>query len=66
MRSRVDDDPNVVVLLGMSRMQLGFVPSVFEKELPRYHVVNLSQEGAASMATPRTCPNLSADFTLTA
>jgi len=34
-----------IVLLGGSRIQLGFVPSVFEQNFPEYHIVQLAISG---------------------
>ena len=37
-----------VVLLGASRMQIGFVPEVLEEKFPEYEVVQLAIEGRVS------------------
>ncbi len=41
MRTRVDDDPGTVVLLGMSRMQLDFSSRVFHARFPGRRLVRL-------------------------
>jgi hypothetical protein len=47
-RHRVYDSQGkkTVVLIGGSRIQLDFVPPVFEKEFPQYRVVQLAVDGA--------------------
>jgi hypothetical protein len=38
-----------VVLLGASRIQLGFVPEAFEQEYPNYHIVQLAITGSSPL-----------------
>jgi len=42
-----------IVLLGASRMQLGFVPQMLDGRFDNYRVVNLAIDGAAPVATLR-------------
>ena len=61
LRAGVSDyQPNHVVLLGASRMQLGFATEVFRQRFPGYQLTQLAVNGRAAMATLRDLANDSA------
>jgi hypothetical protein len=47
------NDPKMVVLIGASRMQLGFNTSVFKARYPEHRLVNLSIDGTAPLGVLR-------------
>lgn len=50
-RSRASGaDRHTLVLLGASRIQLGFSPGVFQREYPRYRIIQLAIDGRQPMA----------------
>lgn len=58
-RHRVYDDgkKKTIVLLGASRIGLGFVPGAFEKYFPKYRVVQLAIDGTHPFASLRDLAN---------
>lgn len=58
-RRRIYDDGKrkAVVLLGASRIQLGFVPHVFEQYFPEYRIVQLAISGSSPFAALRDLAN---------
>jgi hypothetical protein len=48
-----DDSSQIIVLLGGSRILVGFVPEVFERHYPHYRVYQLALDGRHPMATLR-------------
>lgn len=58
-RHRVYDkgDKKTVVLLGASRIQLGFSPEAFEEHFPEYRVVQLAVSGSNPFASLRDLAN---------
>lgn len=58
-RHRIYDDgkKKTIVLLGASRIQLGFVPNVFEQHFPDYRIVQLAIDGSPPFAALRDLAN---------
>lgn len=50
-RNRVDDNPQTLVLLGKSRMLMGFSPATFKNRFPQWSVHHLAVQGMGAWAT---------------